>query len=351
MTTKTMGTAGVKGPGARRRKAVDLDRRELVSESAPVSGDLPRVLEPALEGVDLVEWAAANRARIEALLLEHRALLFRGFDVGSVETFQAFVAASSSGEMLQYRDRSTPRYAVSGNVYISTIYPPDQSIRQHNEGTYWMAWPRKIYFCCLQAPETGGETPICDVRKVYERIDPEVRERFESKGVMYVRNYHPGIGLTWQEAYQTSDESEVEAYLRSNRIDFEWTDAHELRTRQIRPAVRRHPETGEKLWFNHGAFFHVSSQEPGVREALLASYGEEGLPYNTYYGDGSPIDDAAVADVRAAYEAETVKFPWREGDVLFMDNMSVSHGREPYRGERKIVVAMVDRETGENAAA
>jgi hypothetical protein len=35
-----------------------------------------------------------------------------------------------------------------------------------------------------------------------------------------------------------------------------------------------------------------------------------------------------------------VQFPWREGDVLMLDNMLIAHARNPYAGERKIVVAM-----------
>jgi alpha-ketoglutarate-dependent taurine dioxygenase len=277
------------------------------------------------------------------LLLEHRALLFRGFDVGSPEAFQDFVRASSSGEMLEYRARSTPRYEVGGRVYVSTIYPPDQRINLHNEGTYWMACPHKIYFCCLEAPPEGGETPICDVRGVYARIAPEVREPFERKGVMYVRNYNPGVGLSWQEAYQTSSRQVVEEYCRDNRIDFEWIDGERLRTRQLRPAVRLHPRTGEKLWFNHGAFFHISLQPAEVRRELVAAFGEDGLPYNTFYGDGTPIQDETIAQIHEAYRQGKVTFPWQPGDVLLLDNMTVAHAREPYKGGRKVVVAMVDK--------
>jgi alpha-ketoglutarate-dependent taurine dioxygenase len=339
----------MKSLGRLERKTVSLSDGELLSMRSMEPAGFPLLLEPAVPGVDLTGWAASHRERIDDLLRQHRALLFRGFGVRSADDFHAFVEASSSGDLLQYRDRSTPRYEVGEKVYISTIYPAAERIRPHNEGTYWMAWPLKIYFCCLQAPEQGGETPIVDVRKVYQRIDPEIREAFERKQVMYVRNYNHGIGLTWQETYQTEDRAEVEEYCRANRIEIDWKEGGRLRTRQIRPAVRQHPLDGESLWFNHGAFFHISSQDPAVRAELLASFGEEDLPYNTYYGDGTPIADEAIAHIREAYDLEKVMFSWQRGDILLLDNMTVAHAREPYAGERKVVVAMVDKQTGEES--
>ncbi|HTG35432.1 MAG TPA: TauD/TfdA family dioxygenase [Thermoanaerobaculia bacterium] len=339
----------MKSLGRLERRGVSLSDGELVQFSPMEPAGLPLVLQPAVPGVDLTSWARSHRERIDELLLQHRALLFRGFGVKSADELHDFVAASSSGDLLQYRDRSTPRYEVGEKVYVSTIYPAAERIRPHNEGTYWMAWPLRIYFCCLQAPQQGGETPICDVRKVYQRIDPEIRKTFERKRIMYVRNYNQGIGLTWQEAYQATDRAEVEEYGRANRIEIEWRQDERLRTRQIRPAVRKHPVTGESLWFNHGAFFHISSQEPAVRAELQASFTEEDLPYNTYYGDGTPIEDEVIAHIREAYDREKVIFPWLPGDVLILDNMTVAHAREPYAGERKVIVAMVDQQTGEQA--
>jgi alpha-ketoglutarate-dependent taurine dioxygenase len=115
-----------------------------------------------------------------------------------------------------------------------------------------------------------------------------------------------------------------------------------LRTRQIRPAIRVHPVSGRPVWFNHGAFFHITSLEPEVQEALLVSYTEEGLPYNTYFGDGSPIDPKVVAHIREAYAAEKRIFQWQPGDVMLLDNMTVAHAREPYVGERHVIVAMTE---------
>jgi len=79
-----------------------------------------------------------------------------------------------------------------------------------------------------------------------------------------------------------------------------------------------------------------------VREALLNNFGEENLPYNTYYGDGSKIEESAAREVQEAYDAEKIIFPWKDGDVLLLDNMTMAHGRQPYKGSRKVIVAMVE---------
>jgi alpha-ketoglutarate-dependent taurine dioxygenase len=35
-----------------------------------------------------------------------------------------------------------------------------------------------------------------------------------------------------------------------------------------------------------------------------------------------------------------VTFPWRAGDVLAIDNVLVMHGRKPFTGHRRVIVAM-----------
>jgi hypothetical protein len=192
----------------------------------------------------------------------------------------------------------------------------------------------------MTSADKGGETPIADSRRIYTRVSQKIRERFAEKRVMYVRNFGDGFGLSWQTVFQTTDKSVVEQFCRSCGIETQWKANDRLRTRQVQLAIARHPRTNEMVWFNHITFFHISSLDAPTRETLLAELGEEDLPYNTYYGDGSEIESSVLDEIRDAYRQETVLFPWQPTDILMIDNMLTAHGRTAYEGPRKIAVAM-----------
>ena len=74
---------------------------------------------------------------------------------------------------------SLPQY-----VFTASELPSFFPIPQHIEMSFLPAPPRKLFFCCLEAPtSTGGETCLCDFKKVYDQLDPKVRDTFEEKGV------------------------------------------------------------------------------------------------------------------------------------------------------------------------
>jgi alpha-ketoglutarate-dependent taurine dioxygenase len=324
------------------RRAVRVSGEEMVKTGRlDPAWESPLLVEPNLESVDLVSWAEAHRDFLKEKLSHHGSILFRGFRMGTPEDVERFVVASCGGS-LEYAERSSPRSQVKGKIYTSTDYPPDLPIFLHNEQSYNRTFMLRILFCCLQPAETGGATPIADVRKIYQGIDSEVRRRFSREGYLYVRNFGDGFGLPWQEAFNTDDPREVEAYCRANDIQLTWKGEGRLRTRQLRRAAGRHPYTGERVWFNHLTFFHVSTLEPKVRDAVLSEFAEEDLPNNTYYADGSPIEAEVMEHLRSLYRAETLSFPWRQGDLLMLDNMLTAHGREPFTGPRKVVVGMAE---------
>jgi alpha-ketoglutarate-dependent taurine dioxygenase len=325
-----------------RRRAVTASSESLIKISHLTEGaTLPLVIEPSLRGINLNAWATSQREFIQARLLEHGGILFRNFDVKNAADFEQFIQAVS-GSTLEYNERSSSRSQVGGNIYTSTNHPASQQIFLHNENSYQHTWPMKIFFFCEKAAEHDGETPIADIRKVCARISPEIRERFREKNWMYVRNFGDGFGLTWQTVFQTNDKAAVEKHCGKNGIDVEWKAGDRLRTRAVRAALARHPQTGELVWFNHATFFHVTTLEPEVRDVLLNTFGPEDLPTNTFYGDGSLIEPEVLDELREAYRRETVTFPWQEGDILLLDNMLVAHGRAAYSGSRTILVGMAE---------
>jgi amino acid adenylation domain-containing protein/non-ribosomal peptide synthase protein (TIGR01720 family)/FkbM family methyltransferase len=298
---------------------------------------LPRVLRPAVADLDPAGWARSSREFIHSELRTHGALLFRDFPLGTVADFEQFAQAIHPELFSNYGD--LPREGKSEKVYKSTPYPPDKAILFHNESSHLRRWPLKQWFFCARAAERGGETPIVDCRKVYELLDPRVVAKFAEKQLMYVRNFTDGIDVSWQEFFKTSERAEVERICRDASMEFEWTERG-LRVRQVCRAVARHPLTGEMVFFNQIQLHHVSCLDPDTRANVSALFKEEDFPRNVYYGDGTPIEDSLVGEIRDLYWRTSVSFPWQEGDVLMLDNMLTAHARKPFDGERKIVVAM-----------
>lgn len=303
---------------------------------------LPLVIE-ASSLLNLREWVEANPG-LEAALLRHGAVLLRNFEPLGSSGLHAFISAIAAAP-LAYHEQSSPRTLVQEGIYTSTEYPSDQSIALHCENSYQQSWPLRIVFHCVQPAQSGGRTPLSDVRRVHDRIDAEIRREFAERKVMYVRNFGGGLGLPWQRVFQTDDKAKVEAFCRQNGLSLEWR-GDGFRTRAVRPAIRRHPRTGESVWFNHAMFFHVSTLPREIGDILRQLYAPDELPANTLYGDGKAISDDCIAHISRAYDAESVSFPWQESDVLIVDNMLVAHGRTPYTGDRKILVGMAQPTSG-----
>ncbi|MBW4611882.1 MAG: TauD/TfdA family dioxygenase [Desmonostoc vinosum HA7617-LM4] len=320
-------------------KAVNLLPEQLIKIDDLEPGQtFPLVIQPNNDEIDLIVWAKNNRELIETKLLKSGAILFRGFHIQSTLEFESFAQAICPKLFGEYGD--LPRTDEGGKVYGSTPYPADKAILFHNESSHLHSFPLKIWFFCLQPAAKGGETPIIDCRQAYRILDPKLRDKLAEKQLMYVRNYTDSLDVSWQEFFQTHDQNVVERICKQAKIDFEWHENNGLVTRQIRPALAIHPKTDEPVFFNQIQLHHINYLDSEVRESLLSLFSEHQLPRNVYYGDGTPIEDSAITEINEVYRQSQTSFSWQKGDILMLDNMLAAHGRNPYVGSRKIVVAM-----------
>lgn len=321
------------------RKAISTKLDDLVVRGQlEGSPSFPLLITPIASYVNLREWLAGNMDSVYAELEEAGAVLFRGFDIAGQDGFAKILSLISADHLLEYKYKSTPRAHVGGNIYTSTEYPASQEIPMHNEMSYTSAWPMKIVFYSETVAEEGGATPLAHSGEVYKMIPFEIREEFERKKVMYIRNYGD-LDLKWQDVFQTADKSGVSAFCDNAGINYKWSGDY-LKTWQICDAVCRHPKTNEMLWFNQAHLFHVAALEQEVRQSLLALVDEDELPRNACFGDGSRIDDEVIDMINDIYTKTSVVFPWETNDLLLLDNMKVAHGRKPYKGKRKVLVGM-----------
>lgn len=308
--------------------------------SLDVGKGLPLVITP-IKPMALDDARDEIEEIVAARLPREGAILLRGFEHDGIDGFEAFTGWFAD-QLLAYEYGSTPRTHLKGGIYTSTEYPSSESIPLHNEMAYTSDWPMKIWFYSDIVAERGGETPIADSRMVYRAMPESVRDVFERKRVMYLRNYRKGLDVPWQKTFGTEDKRMVEIFCDKNSIEYEWRNGDELRTRQICQGVARHPATSEMVWFNQAHLFHISNMPAQYRQAMLSLFKPDELPRNALFGDGSQIDDATLDEVRGVLVANRVVFPWQRGDILMLDNMLVAHSREPFAGARRVVVAMAE---------
>ncbi|WTC15602.1 TauD/TfdA family dioxygenase [Streptomyces cellulosae] len=304
-------------------------------EITPDDAEVPAAPEALVRHLD------ALAGDLDNLLTKEKALVFRGFGV-TADGLDP-VMDRLLPHRLAYVNGNSPRTKVGSNVYTSTEYPPEFTISMHNELSYASSWPTRLMFFCDLAAETGGATPVVDAALWLESLDPEVREAYKA-GVRYTQNLHGGKGLgkSWQDTFETDDRAAVDTYLEAAGAERTWRPDGSLRVSQLRPSTTRHPVTGTEVWFNQSDQWHPAALGDETAKALAQIMPPEELPQSVTFADGSPIPDEYVIQVRDRGLEHAVDVDWRPGDVLLIDNLLVAHGRRPFTGKRRVLVAMTD---------
>ena len=305
----------------------------------------PLVIEPSSSELDIAGFVGENTNSLRDRLVAHGAILFRKFGVSGLSDFDRFVGALSE-ERIDYVYGSTPRTSIGDRIFTATEYPPPLEIPLHNENSYQADWPLKIALCCLKPADSGGETPIADMRRVNAAIGESLIDKFERRGVKYVRHYRPYVDVPWQKVFRTEDRSVVAEFCAAHDIGHEWLDADTLRTTQVCQGAGTHPITRERTFFNQAHLFHISSLGDAPAKAMMEVFGLDKLPRQTFFGDGGEIPAEDLATVRAAFAGSSITFPWCAGDILLLDNMQFAHGRRPFKGKRQVVAALLEPHRG-----
>jgi alpha-ketoglutarate-dependent taurine dioxygenase len=317
---------------------------------------LPAVITP-VAGESLHTLLTEARDSLTAIRQKYGAILFRGFALSTPDDFRAAAALSFENGLRSYIGGVSPRGQVMSGVYESTRFPAHLRIPQHNEMAYLPDPPRELAFFCEIEPQHGGETPLADSRVIYDLVPEKIRDVFQKAGISYHRylngprmtlhhrNRHriAKLHTSWMAAFSTQDRGVVEQSCAENGGTVRWDREEGAKINNVLPAIRRHPDTGEMLWFNQVATFLSSPRSTGLMRWLLyqTAFPDPFVrPFHATLGDGCPITVQQLNGIHHAIDSATIRFRWQRGDLLLVDNFLITHGRMPYRGERRILVAI-----------
>jgi alpha-ketoglutarate-dependent taurine dioxygenase len=281
----------------------------------------------------LHDYLASHAQQLHQQMLEHGGILFRGFAVDNASDFDAS-ARQLGARAYDYVGGNSPRTRVAEDVFTSTDYPASAEISLHNEMSYLPQWPRRLFFYSQQPAATGGQTSLACSRAMLHAVPEAIVQRLRDKGVTYTRNFQSGlmVGKSWQATYQTEDRDELEAIVAAQGSTCHWEANGSLKVSTRCEAFARHPETGEEVWFNQAEQWHPSALPEKLR-TLFAARGM--LAHDCSFGDGEPMDDAMLGEIRAAGQRSKLLFDWQKNYFLMLDNLLLMHGREPFSGSRK----------------
>ncbi|MQL46718.1 taurine catabolism dioxygenase TauD [Photorhabdus khanii] len=286
----------------------------------------------------IMSLVANFKDELRDILANHGAVLLRGFRVESSNVLP-LVVCSFGESPFDNQEETSPRTYLGQGVFTSTEYPNEYAIEFHNECSYQNHVPQFIFMLCIQAAPYGGCTRLSSCADILQQFPDALLNRFRQSGYIYERNYLPHTGLSWQQSLSVTSLNELKRYCNQENIELQVTDDSHVRTRQKRPCVARHPDTGKALWLNHTLFFHHLSIPNEYRQSM-GTLTQMRFPFDTRYGDGQAIDVPTMELIKDLYEQNAISVQWQPGDVLIFDNLSMAHAREPFEGERELYLAM-----------
>ncbi|KAJ6290228.1 hypothetical protein OIU78_026028 [Salix suchowensis] len=160
---------------------------------------------------------------------------------------------------------------------------------------------------------------------------PEAVEEVEAKRLKYTfttlskDDTSSMRGRGWEDAFGTSDKAEAgrRQGLGALGMEMEWLPGGGVKT-ILGPGSLTEVfggRKGRRMWFNTVVDMHGKE----TSSAMLA--------------DGTEIPETFVKRCEQIIEEESIQFKWEKGDVLFLDNMALLHGRRPSLPPRKVLVA------------
>lgn len=292
-------------------------------------------------------WFAQCRPVVDALIVQHGAVVLRGFPVSETDDFVA-LTAEFPGFQGDYAGGRAPRSAIKGQVMEATRLAASVQLTLHSEMAYMRDYPKRLAFFARKLAAQGGETTIGDMRGLIDDLPPATVAKLQQHKTRMATNYGPksdSLQTTyahmdlrgWNHSFFTEDPLEVERLCAAKGLTPIWNDNGSLTLLTPLDPFVPHPVTGQAMY---RSVIHVrpQSQSDELTRQIRAT---QKHPTGATLGHGEALSAQELQAIDAACAARTVHWPWQAGDVMLVDNLQVWHGRNPYEGERETQVALL----------
>ncbi|SBS37733.1 Taurine catabolism dioxygenase TauD, TfdA family [Marinomonas spartinae] len=316
-----------------------------LAEQKQVNGlDFPLLVTPPNHDVQkdepsFLDWVSENKAELHDLLIKHGAILFRGFPVDSSQSFEDMLNQTDY-ENMPYVGGAAPREKVTASrIVTANESPASETIPFHHEMAQVPTPPGYIFFYCETPANKGGATSLLHSGEICQKffeIDEDFAQKIAEQGVRYIRvmpdqtDNNSAIGRSWKETFNVKTREQAEEKMREAGMSWEWLENGNLKTETaILKAIRFDEETQQKVFFNSIVAVYTGwndARNEGKKAVSTAN--------------GDVMEEAVLQQLMTEMDESCVNFKWQAGDVLWVNNHTVLHARQPFEGERRILVSI-----------
>ncbi len=255
-----------------------LVRRFFSTKVTPLSPAIGAVV----SGIDLTSCRAADVADVQAALLKHHVLFFRGQQHVSETQLRDF-AANFGALHIHPLYPASPK-AKEIIVLDSAVTAPDND-NWHTDVTFIQTPPLGAVLQAIEVPATGGDTSWASAAAAFDALSSPVRALLSKLTATHnIAKSFPA------ERWEGADKERYRAVLEKNPP-------------VVHPVVRLHPVTQRLgLFVNSGFTTRINELTQNESDALLA-----------------------MLFAQIAKPEFTVRWKWTVGDIAFWDNRITQH--------------------------
>lgn len=341
---------------------------EFKIESIQEAPFLKRVQGPGhnknLSHEDLVTFFHSHKNIINDIVNQGMGIYFQNFPITSPKEFGKILKAINPNLVpytgAKVRNSLNDKEDEYNFLYSPTSTPSFRKNFLHNEMAYKKKIPRKIALYCQEQAPKGGESILGDQREVYKSLSKQTRQRFENKKLKFVRflinrrDHHDflskyfdimSIFPSWQNNFQTESREVVEQKCREDGYKVTWTKKGDLLISTVISPTQIHPTSNENIWLNNAHVFQLHKDVFGIVLYLIFKvfFLVTRAPKTTsYYGDGTKLESKVVKEILKATNDNEYPILLNPGDFIYANNHTISHGRRPFKGSRKLFFTLLE---------
>jgi hypothetical protein len=311
-----------------------------------------------------------NGAYFNKLLDQYGAILFRGFEVENGNQFQQVLEILNIKLESVYHFGSAHRVRITDKVFTSSEAPPDTIIAPHNELNMVPWRPNILAFFCQVQPDIYGETPIINTEKLFNSLSPSLQHKIANYPQRFVR-YVPNHLL--ELVFEGLSREEITKLLTEQKFDFYWEEDGSLNFECSYTTLFSHPRTSKlcfclsivdclvsREWYRNisqrypfrkrlyysllpAKFYQKFQQRLTSAATVVDGSQKRTSTLDAYFlnsnGQPTTMMEAEAKELGKAEWKNASIFPWKQGDILLIDNLQVAHSRLNTGGKRKILTA------------